>query len=695
MALVRGVACRFLIADAVGLGKTIQAGLMIAETLERAGEGRVLVVAPASLREQWAGELRDRFALDPVLLDSASILNAPTAHASGTNPWAALPLVITSIDYVKRPEVIRSLEALIWDLVVFDEAHALAGRSDRAAASAALATRARAVVMLSATPHSGDQAAFERLRSLGDLRGEFPLLTFRRSRLVLDGAAPRHVRLIRVRATPGEQQMHAALQEYADLSSHPSKTPGARLAISVLQRRATSSAASLAASLHRRLAWLTDDPARLPPSQQLGLPFDIASQDDSAPDEELSAPALPDRTDELARLTTLLMLAREAARSESKLTAVRRFLARTGERAIVFTEYRDTLSTIAAALGPGHAQVHGALSLRERHHEVRRFTHGDARLLLATDAASEGLNLQRRCRLVIHLEVPWTPLRVEQRIGRVDRLGQERSVHSIHLLAAGTGEELMAARLAERSRAADDALAGARAPGSDPQLRTDRSDAAQSSESIDSTIAVAPTDHDAVREPASCLDTGLLQHECRHIALARELDKRAAHTGSQRPFETIRRRPRGRRSVVGLRLAFVDASGLLLWESLIGITLPPGAPGGFALDPEALTQTDKALGMAQSELERLQQELTPGLRLAIARNAAIARTLEEQRARLSGLLLQPRLFDRRYERARSAQQELLQRALEQVDEHRARLAPRASSRLDHVRHVFSLFVHPR
>ena len=104
------------------------------------------------------------------------------------------------------------------------------------------------------------------------------------------------------------------------------------------------------------------------------MPFDVASEDDSSPDDELSAPALRDRNDELDRLATLLTLAQDAARSESKLTAVRRFLARTAERAIVFTEYRDTLSTIADALGPGHAQIHGGLSLRERQH-FRRFAH--------------------------------------------------------------------------------------------------------------------------------------------------------------------------------------------------------------------------------------------------------------------------------------------------------------------------------
>ena len=83
--------------------------------------------------------------------------------------------------------------------------------------------------------------------------------------------------------------------------------------------------------------------------------------------------------------------------------------------------------------------LHGGLTSRERHENLRRFTNGASRLLLATDAASEGLNLQQRCRLVVNLELPWTPLRLEQRIGRVERIGQTRRVHAVHLLAVGYG----------------------------------------------------------------------------------------------------------------------------------------------------------------------------------------------------------------------------------------------------------------
>ena len=155
LALARGDGCRFLIADAAGLGKTVQGGLMVAEVLQRQPDARALVISPAALRDQWGAELRSRFRVDAEVLDAAGVARLTARLPAGVNPWSVQPVVITSIDYLKRPEVMRSLESLIWDLVVFDEAHHLAGRSDRAAAAAAIGNRARALVLLTATATFG------------------------------------------------------------------------------------------------------------------------------------------------------------------------------------------------------------------------------------------------------------------------------------------------------------------------------------------------------------------------------------------------------------------------------------------------------------------------------------------------------------------------------------------------------------
>lgn len=446
LALTRGAGCRFLIADAVGLGKTIQAGLMIAETLARRPDTRALVISPAGLRDQWCDELQRRFHLDPAVLDAAGVSRLAAHLPAEVNPWAVQQVVITSIDYVKRPETMRALEALIWDVVVFDEAHNLAGRSDRAAAAALIADRARALVLLTATPHSGDDAAFARLCSLGNPGGREPLVVFRRTRADAAMAGSRRGPLLHVRPTALESAMHDALMTYTRLV-WTEATGGARLVASVLARRACSSAGSLARSIERRLALLGD--GRGPHDRQAALPYE--ESDDTEPDVLLGLPGLRDSRDEQRRLDELLRLARAAAQAESKLAALRRLIARIDEPAIVFTEYRDTLARIAASLGEETAaELHGGLTPRERAEALRRFTSGGARLLLATDAGSEGLNLHQRCRLVINLELPWTPLRLEQRAGRVDRIGQTRRVHIVHLVAAGTCEETTLARLVRR-----------------------------------------------------------------------------------------------------------------------------------------------------------------------------------------------------------------------------------------------------
>jgi hypothetical protein len=228
----------------VGLGKTVQAGLIIAELRQRQPETRAIVICPAGLREQWRDELRKRFDLDAVVLDAASVARSPAALPAGFNPWLAQPLAIASIDYLKRPEVMRSLETAIWDVVVCDEAHALGGRSDRTAAAAALACRARFVVMLTATPHSGDADAFQRMCEIGRLAGDGPLLLFSRGRSGADAGRSRRSILLRIRLTRAEAAMHAALRAYAERVWHHSsgaRGAAARRALSGLMRRASTS----------------------------------------------------------------------------------------------------------------------------------------------------------------------------------------------------------------------------------------------------------------------------------------------------------------------------------------------------------------------------------------------------------------------------------------------------------------------
>lgn len=456
LACLRG-ASRLLVADEVGLGKTVQAGLVLAELSSRGEAGRVLVLTPAALATQWADELAQRFQLEPTIVDRSTLARLASWSSDEEGPWARLPLAIASIDYVKQPEVLRGMGGVHWDLLIVDEAHTCVQAPYRAAALAWLASRARRLVLLTATPHSGDDAAFQALCDVGKLAGEPPIAMFRRTRAGLGGPPTRRVRVMRVRIGEAEAQMHRALLSYAKRvwrragGPSPAPTPApARLAMTVLCKRAASGPAALLASLRRRLE-LLDAPS--PAAVQLSLP--LAEEDDhedEQPGDVLGAPGLDDPDEERRELQRLIEMARDASACDSKARVLLRLLNRARQPAVVFTEYRDTLEELAASLaslGPA-ATLHGGLDGASRRAALARFSSGAAPLLLATDAASLGLNLQATCHLVINHGLPWSPLRLEQRIGRLDRIGQRRMVHAIHLAARDTFEEEVLARLALR-----------------------------------------------------------------------------------------------------------------------------------------------------------------------------------------------------------------------------------------------------
>jgi superfamily II DNA or RNA helicase len=369
LAIVRGLGCRLLIADEVGLGKTIQAGLIACELRERRAIDRLLVLAPAGLRDQWTVELRDRFAIEATLVDARSLRSIGSALPVDLNPWTTVPAAVASIDYVKRPEVLPSVTACLWDLVIVDEAHASAADSDRRAAVHALCSRASYVVLLTATPHNGDERAFESLCAIGSVADERddPLIVFRRTRYDAGMATRRRVHTLRVRTTTDEQRVHRALARYGEAVR--AERGDAFLALSVLHKRALSSAWALAESIDRRLAMLSTDADDSGAGQQLMLPlFDVNG--DFTPEDD--APAWPhgvglaDPNRERRLLRPIVDAARAAAARESKVAALNRLLRRIHESVVVFTEYRDTLQHIGTLLVRPAVVLHGGLSREER-----------------------------------------------------------------------------------------------------------------------------------------------------------------------------------------------------------------------------------------------------------------------------------------------------------------------------------------
>ena len=377
-------------------------------------------------------------------------------------------------------------------------------------------------------------------------------------------------------------------------------------------RRACSSPFSLALSLERRMALLLENPADS--LDQLTLPF-IDKESDEEPGSELEIPGLRDSSEEVRWLQRLIQLARTASLRESKIHTLRRLIQRAREPVLVFTEYRETLRHLSTALVDfAPLGLHGGLTTRERAGVLRQFTAGphcgasrDRCGQRGTESPSS-LPARRQSRL------PWTPQRLEQRIGRVDRLGQHRRVHSVRLVAMNTREESMGTRLderAERIHAAFDT------PGS---------------------VNAAALSNDAGAEA-----TRLLAARSLSLTQPRSMS-------SDRPFVTsIKTHSGGTSRIWAFRLSCVDDAGHVLFETVAGLR---DQRCGFRIDEEL----DRiATPHYEYVLATTSAAIASWLDLATRREEAIARALRESHARLSAVLLQPGLFGRHAERAAAAQ----------------------------------------
>jgi superfamily II DNA or RNA helicase len=459
LAVLREGATRLLLADAVGLGKTVQAGLVLAELRARGLVERAVVLAPAAVRDQWADELRSRFALPAHVLDLRALLELAQEGPAMINPWARAPLVVSSIDLVKRAEIRAAVEHAPFDLLIVDEAHHATPGTDRHEVVSRLARHATWVLLVSATPHSGKPAAWQALLALGDTTPGTPMRVFRRTQADVSALVRRRTHVWRVQPSAGEALLHAGVLGYArQLCRLSPGTTGVQLLAALLARRATSSARAARLTLERRLAWLSGAVAA--PSEQLQpLPweeFDLGDGDSAC----VAGAGFADRQSEQQAVRALIERARAAEHASSKLSRLQRFVRRIHEPVIVFSEFRDTLEACREALEAitSVAVLHGALDAAERRRQLTKFSDGQARVLLTTDVAGEGLNLHHAARLVVTIEWPWSPLRLEQRIGRVHRLGQSRPVHAVHMTAAASYEELVVAHVRERASRAEDAL---------------------------------------------------------------------------------------------------------------------------------------------------------------------------------------------------------------------------------------------
>ncbi|WTV91408.1 DISARM system SNF2-like helicase DrmD [Streptomyces jietaisiensis] len=504
-----------LIADDVGLGKTVEAGLVMQELMLRHRARSMLIVCPAGLTLQWRDEMRDKFGLDFRIVDTKLLRELRRSAGLYANPWTHHPRLIVSIDWLKRERPLRMLREVLppvpeypraFDLLVVDEVHTCApsgtGKyavdSQRTRAVKLLAPHCEHRLFLSATPHNGYLESFTALLELLDdhrfargvkppeeqlrrvmvrrLKSELPPKWNGKPRFPLRVPHP-----LEVSYADETRAAYAKLSEYARSRREGhggGKAAGtaADFVTTLLKKRFLSSPKAFSETVHTHLNTMTvrraaaeEEPA---PSVRVLRPLldgvEEAEEDGEQERAEAAARALtaarqamrPLSDHERALLTELDTWAVTAGkRPDAKFARFREWLDKItcpdgplgeweNQRVIVFTEYRDTQrwlyeQLIAAKYPPERiALLHGGQDPQEREHVKTVFQESPdlspVRILLGTDAASEGINLQAYCHRVLHWEIPWNPNRLEQRNGRVDRHGQRaKQVDVFHFVPEG------------------------------------------------------------------------------------------------------------------------------------------------------------------------------------------------------------------------------------------------------------------
>jgi superfamily II DNA or RNA helicase len=687
---------RVLVADEVGLGKTIQAALAIAEFRLRRPSLRALVIVPRSLREQWLDELNGRCAIGAELADRETLEATSQAMRFGANPWNRPGVRVVSADYLKQPHVVDAIPLRPWDLVVIDEAHDACGLSARYEASHDMARRARHVLLLTATPHGGDPVRFARLLELGQLPGQAdPLITFRRTRAVLTAPGPaspkprgigsasraamsRRVRWLTCDLSPLEHRVLKVLEAFERAvvtAAARHQRDGALLLLSIFRKRALSTMSALLISVERRLAWIGG-----PRSSGCDIGdwiqprLDLEDPDEGRPDDECVGLTMESGLEAGAERTWLRRLAavtKAAAETETKVRVITRLAARTREPVIVFTEFRHSLEAVERRLTGRRplAVLHGGQSPAERRASLDRFRRGEADVLLATDVASQGLNLHERARWVVSLELAWTPSRLEQRVGRVDRIGQTRPVHASLVVARHPAESDLLARLAARAlnvrRAlADDALVDllpATERGVANVLMTGaktgeaaalpaigsatmwRKQARAVARQIELRRALARRWRGPV-EMGGRVNVATIRRSASLLGTLEPSDLRTFEPSNLRTLEPSDPRTLGRRFIVVITLPIVDRTGFVVDERLLSLAIE--APSAAdALD--RLESSEVAAWLRHRFAARLRRVRRLAKRRAVEHAAAERAVARHLMAVGWPEELQPGLFDRR------------------------------------------------
>ena len=511
---------RFLLADDPGAGKTIMAGLLVKEMKLREAIERILILCPAPLTIQWQDEMLRWFG------EPFDIIFSAVDQQQLTNPWQRCSQIISSMDYAKQEGVRERVWQQPWDLVIIDEAHKCSARTTsggrnreskvastkRYDLASRLTSQADHVLLLTATPHHGDEDKFAHFLRLIDpdlfpephrLGGQATAIRKDVFRLGKDSPwalrrlkedlkdvngkrlfPDRHVKTVTFCLNSDEYALYKSVTAYIN-EFIPQQTGqrrwSAALTRTVLQRRLVSSTCAIHESIKRRLKKQTDlfdeieslSPAqrakrlavlqgRLPDAEQDEDDLDDAGRDQLV-DEYTAALEAEQLRGEISALKELVEQARNVREhaSDSKLAALRTCL---GEaeflelkdgrgKLLIFTEHRDTMGYVRDHLerwGYSTCEIHGGMNPHERKRAQDVFRTG-AQVCVATEAAGEGINLQF-CHLMINYDMPWNPTRLEQRLGRIHRIGQDRDCYAFNFVATDSedGQPIVEGRILHR-----------------------------------------------------------------------------------------------------------------------------------------------------------------------------------------------------------------------------------------------------
>jgi superfamily II DNA or RNA helicase len=503
-----------LLADDVGLGKTIEAGLILTELLLRRRIRRVLILCPAALRKQWQQEMKVKFSLSFDVVDRAETHTLQKRLGLDANPWRTYPRIITSYHYLRQPDVLEQFRAacsqpegsaqLPWDLVIVDEAHNLMPSnfgedSDLSEMLRAISPWFEHKLFLSATPHNGhtrcfsglleqlDPVRFTQTSDLTDvMKQRIEQVVVRRLKREINaldeqaGKTPRFCerlpRPVPLYFSPPERQLsivfadfRAAVKKLIAKSSRKEQIAGA-FAVEVLNKRLLSCPYTFATSWYRfREGTKQEESAELAAVQAARRALAEDLDDDQEAEGRLQhasktagawfKPLILQLENEIAAVDAALRalgLVPDASgelsepladeRWERLLDTIEQYLRlgnqwRDSERIVVFTEYKTTLDYLERRLKAHFKKepqivrvLYGGMDDKQRD-EIKQAFNDPAdpvRVLFATDAASEGLNLQETAYIVLHQDVPWNPSRLDQRNGRLDRHGQAQDVIVLH-----------------------------------------------------------------------------------------------------------------------------------------------------------------------------------------------------------------------------------------------------------------------